>query len=115
MELFIRDPDKDWAFIEIANIGRRKIRLQQFGWKVIRGKYVLPGGFYDYAGSKAWVPCDLEEGEARDFPIEEFQLQDAGYAFARTTTGRTYYGGFKSDWRGLFYRVVTVVKSLKEQ
>jgi len=111
MDLYTRDPDKTWALVEVTNVGRRPVRLQQIGWKVIGAKYQLPAGFFGYEGSAPWLPRDLGEGQEIDFPIEDSSLEDAGYLFARTSTGYAY-GGFAKGWRGIRYRISTSFKSL---
>lgn len=115
MDLYTRDPDKTWAIIEVTNVGRRKVRLLQIGWKEIGAKYALPGGYFGYQGSAPWLPCDLDEGQGRDFPIEDSHFANAGYVFARISTGRSFYGGFASGWRGLWYRHLTWFEAFRNR
>lgn len=32
MELYVRDPDKHWAYIEVTNVGRRKVYIEKIAW-----------------------------------------------------------------------------------
>lgn len=112
MDLFTRDPDKSWAIIEVTNVGRRKVRLEKIGWRK-RRKFMIPAGFFGYPGSAPWLPCDLEEGQRRDFPVEDSRLAHADYVYATMSTGRHAYGAFPPGWRGFRFRAMTAFESLR--
>ncbi len=107
MALYIRDPDKDWAVLTVANVGRRTVRVQKIGWVGPGGKFLIPGG---YMGDPEWLPAVMEEGTARDFPIEDSQVDGALAAFASDSTGRGYYGSFARSWRGTGLRAKTMLR-----
>jgi hypothetical protein len=102
--LYVRDPDKAWANLIVANAGRRIIRIEKIGWVPPHpGRFSIPGG---YMGVTGWLPADLEEGDARDFPIEESQLAPGVLAaVAWDKLGRGHYGSFERSLRGLVLRI----------
>jgi hypothetical protein len=107
MALYVRDPDKDWAVLTVANIARRTVRVQKIGWVAPDGKFLLPGG---YMGDADWLPATMEEGTARDFPIEDSHVDGALAAFASDSTGRAYYGSYARGWRGMALRLKTTLR-----
>jgi hypothetical protein len=105
-ELYVRDPDKDWAYIEVANVGRRKAKISKIGWAVGFHKYELPSTFYL---DGKWLPLVIDEGESKDFPIEERQVADAIFAWAIDATGRIYRGSFRVSIQGAVARLLTAI------
>lgn len=105
MSLYARDPDKDWAYIEVTNIGRRKVYVEKIAWvpENVRTGFYVPSGFM---GDASWLPAELAEGDSKTFPIEEKNLADGVLAVcAWDRTGRGYYGSFKRSWRGFILRL----------
>ncbi|HZO92487.1 MAG TPA: hypothetical protein VFB22_01865 [Candidatus Baltobacteraceae bacterium] len=101
MSLYVRDPDKDWALITVANIGRRPVHVEKIGWVPNEGHFNVPGG---YMGDPEWLPLKLKEGKSRDFPIEEALLNSEGVraVFVVDSLGRIYFGSFASNAQGWF-------------
>lgn len=51
-------------------------------------------------GDPEWLPMKLEEGEAKEYAVEESQLADALAAFAQDRTARTYFGNYARSFGG---------------
>lgn len=106
VDLFLRDPDKTWAIIEVAKIGRRPMRVSQIGWTYRRKKHGLPSTFYS---DGQWLPTTIDEGEARDFPVDDAHVEGVLCVWARTAARRADYGDFKRSLTGAFYRLWTAL------
>lgn len=98
-ELYYRDPDVTWLTIDIANIGRRPIKVEKVGVVVER----RDGPFSTFADFK---PCVLAEGENATQRVDKGNLGDVRVlaAFACDGARRTRYGGFIGGWRGWICR-----------
>jgi hypothetical protein len=109
MSLYIRDPDKTWGEISVANVGRRTVHIEKIAWVAKDGKFRVPGG---YIGDPAWLPATIEEGKARDFLIEDSHFAKEGVVAvaAWDGTGRGYYGSFEPSWQGLMLRAKTALR-----
>jgi len=108
MSLYVRDPDKAWASLEVVNVGRRKVIIQKIGWVTKNGKLIIPAGFFSERG---WLPTELDEGSSQSFPIEEANLSDGVLAaWAHDSLGRTYYGTFERSLPGLLLRIKIVLR-----
>ncbi len=98
MSLFVRDPDKSWAYISVVNHGRRPVNITKISWVGKDGGFLVPAGFM---GDPEWLPRKLDEGEAKEFPVEECQLTEALAAVAVDSTGRLHVGGYARSFGGL--------------
>jgi hypothetical protein len=95
MELYLRDPDKTWAILEIVNHGRRKVIIEKIGWTNAPCRNSLPAGYYITRG---WLPKELDEAEKAVFQIDDRQVSNAAYVWAIDSTGRIYNGWCRGGW-----------------
>lgn len=97
MAIFLRDPDKSWAYISVVNHGRRPVTVDKIGWIGKNGKFMIPGGFM---GDHDWLPKKLDEGDAKEYPVEESHLIDALAGVAVDRTGRLHVGSYARSLGG---------------
>jgi hypothetical protein len=84
-ELYYRDPDITWTFIEVTNTGRRKIRIDKVGYVTDQHTYRMVIDF---------LPTDIEEGRRVDQQVDEEKMRNVNVigAFAVDSQGRSWYG-----------------------
>jgi len=87
------DPDKTivWRLVEIVNVGRRPLYLEDFGILLTSGAEESMRG----RESETEYPLKLDEGQKhRSMTVEDrFPSPDIRRLWARDTTGRMYYSG----------------------
>jgi len=97
MAIFVRDPDKSWAYISIVNHGRRPVTIEKIGWIAKDGGFRIPGGFM---GDPFWLPIKLDEGDAKEYPVEESHVTQALAVVAVDRTGRLHVGSYARSFSG---------------
>lgn len=108
MALYVRDPDKTWASLDVVNVGRRKIIIEKIGWLPKKGTFRIPAGFFSEPG---WLPAELDEGVSKSFPIEEGNLSEGVLAaWACDSMGRLHYGTFERSLLGMLLRLKILLR-----
>jgi hypothetical protein len=111
MSLYVRDPDKNWSILEVTNVGRRKVTVQQIGWTSKTGQIYIPAGFLSEVG---WLPAALDEGDSKNYPIEESKFDDGvRCVWARDSTGRVRYGSFDRSFAAQLLRLRQSIRPLR--
>jgi hypothetical protein len=99
-ELFYTDPDKTWMSIEIANIGRRPIKIQKIG-------FVIDAPTKPYHVVADFKPRVLDESQNISQQVDQDSEDPEAIlaVFLNDAAGRNRYGAFARGPRGWLCRL----------
>lgn len=104
--LYYRDPDITWMSIDIANVGRRPIKIEKVG-------FVVDAPSHPFHVLGDFQPRVLAEGEnvTQNSDQNKEREHQVLAAFAHDAAKRMHYGGFVGGWRGFVCRVKALMGS----